>query len=157
MRTGHWVKQDQCNGRKGWTKVEVSDDWVKILRGPKPPSVRWSKAKPAEPGAAGDSRRRVPTQVATPQPRALPLLRWTPEVNRVVAQAKIARIKACIAALGNEDPEEVEMLKKALARRRIRPRCFHLLFRLFKPSNSSRGRRRDWPGPTRESGKLPRC
>ena len=26
-------------GRKGWTKVEVPDGWVEILRGPRPPSA----------------------------------------------------------------------------------------------------------------------
>ena len=43
---------------------------------------------------SADSRRHVPTQMATPQPRAPPLPRRTPEVNWDAAQAKIARIKA---------------------------------------------------------------
>ena len=54
--------------------------------------------------------------MATPQPRAPPLPRRIPEVNRDAAQAKIARIKASVAALGNEDPKEVEVLKKVLAK-----------------------------------------
>ena len=102
--------------RKGWTKVEVPDGWVKILRGPRPPSVRWPKARPAENKSRTpvDSRRCDPKKIATPPPSGQPLPRRTPAANRDAAQGKIARIKASIAALGDEDPEEVEVLKKAL-------------------------------------------
>ena len=100
--------------RKGWRTVEVPNGWLQIIRGPKPPSARWSRTKPSDkphraPGVSPDSK-----QTFTPQVRGPQIPRRTPESNRSAAAAKIARIQASIAALGDEDPEEVELLKKAL-------------------------------------------
>ena len=30
--------------RKGWSTVEVPDGWLQVIRGPRPPAVRWPKA-----------------------------------------------------------------------------------------------------------------
>ena len=94
--------------------MEVPNGWLQIIRGPKPPSARWSQTKPSDkphraPGVSPDSK-----QTLTPQVRGPQIPRRTPESNRSAAAAKIARIQASIAALGDEDPEEVELLKKAL-------------------------------------------
>ena len=102
--------------RKGWRTVEVPNGWLQIIRGPKPPSARWSQTKPSDkphraPGVSPDSK-----QTLTPQVRGPQFPRRTPESNRSAAAAKIARIQASMAALGDEDPKEVELLKKALVK-----------------------------------------
>ena len=58
--------------------------------------------------------RQIPSKHSAPQVSGPQFPRRTPESNRTAAAAKIARIQASIAALGDEDPEEVELLKKAL-------------------------------------------
>ena len=94
--------------------MEVPNGWLQIIRGPKSPSAKWSQTKPSDklyraPGESPDSK-----QTLTPQVRGPQFPRRTPESNRSAAAAKIVRIQASIAALGDEDPEEKELLKKAL-------------------------------------------
>ena len=43
-------------------------------------------------------------------------------MNRKAAVAKIARIQASIAVLGDDDPEEVEVLKRALEKAQMQAR-----------------------------------
>ena len=92
---------------------------LQVIRGPKPSAVRWLPAKKVQlarsPSAAQVGRpSRGQQEKPKGQPTAPPFFRRTPETNRAAAEAKIARIQASIAAFDDEDPEEVQILRKAL-------------------------------------------
>ena len=100
--------------------------------GPSRPSVQWPPAQgvsnsklqqerrsSAAPPIKKGSGRSVPRHK---ERDAAPLPRRTPEMNRTAAVAKISRIQASIAALGDDDPEEVEVPKRALEKAQIQAR-----------------------------------
>ena len=138
--------------RRGWTHVEVPSGWVQVLRGPRPPSVQWPSAK----GVSNSKFQERRSSAAPPvgkgsgngAPRhkerdVTPLPRRTPEMNRKAAVAKIARIQASIAVLGDDDPEEVEVLQRALEQQRHRS---------LRPFSSSSARKNDCRERTRKYG-----
>ena len=96
--------------------VEVQNRWLQIIRGPKPPSARWPQTKPSEKSSRAPVVSRDSEQATSPQVKGPHFPRRTPESNRTAAAAKIARVHASLAVLGDEDKEEVELLKKALAK-----------------------------------------
>ena len=89
--------------RKGWRTVQVPDGWLQELRGPRPPSVKWSKAVPQSKSAASPSHSR-PGPVGGPPP-----LRHTSKPPEQVAAdvvGEIERLKAAIPALGDSGARE---------------------------------------------------
>ena len=107
--------------RRGWTHVEVPSGWVRVLRGPRPPSVQWPQARSvskvqqerrssAVPPVGKGSGKGVPRQK---ERDSAPLPRRTPEMNRTAAVAKIS---------GDDDSEEVDVLKRALEKAQMQAR-----------------------------------
>ena len=69
----HPLQTWQLMPRKGWTALETPNGWFKLIRGPRPPSVRWPSAKSSVPGTS--------KQNSTP-PRG----RWRQERSRVTPE-----------------------------------------------------------------------
>ena len=113
--------------RRGWSTVEVPNGWLQVIRGP-----RSSLATSHEGSACAQSvshPNRVtgrPRGILEKPPTGPPFPRRTPETNRAAAVAKIAHIQACIAALGDDDPEEVQVLRKALEKAEHQAKTFPL-------------------------------
>ena len=97
--------------------------WQTILRGPRPPSVRWEKQRnqstAAHPANKKDSKiqpkcNRKPVCQKLCQPsrdQTVSLLQ-----ARAAAQAKVQRLQASICALGDVDMIEKENLERAIVR-----------------------------------------
>ena len=84
-------------GRKGWTVMEVPNGWYEVLRGPRPPFVRWPvAARGQHQHARGQSRpqspkscapgRRLPNNDAVHRP---PPVRVSPEAANEAARARV--------------------------------------------------------------------
>ena len=104
--------------------------WKTILRGPRPPSVRWEKQrsqsavahpakdrkdskKDAKKDSAQVQQNASVPQVLPTQPRSN---RQSPPEAHAAAQAKVQRLQAAISALGDVDMIEKENLEQALVR-----------------------------------------
>ena len=88
-------------GHKGWTKVEVPDGWLQVIRGPTPSSVRWPSKKPAEqPCRGADPSVRLDPVHSKKEPQ-----RRCPTEVRAMGFSKVARIQAAIANLAVDDME----------------------------------------------------
>ena len=100
--------------------------WKTILRGPRPPSVRWEKdrnqsavANPKkelkwkDTGAKRQGNASSPKVVPSQPQRSV---RQSPPEVHAAAHAKIARLQAAISALGDADTAEKESLVKSLQR-----------------------------------------
>ena len=102
---------------KGWSKAPVLDGWVQIVRGPRPKSETWPRAKKhAHP--PGKPKSRSP-HVPVRQPSRLP--------EQVAADAaeEVHRLEAAVQVLGGENNVHakplVEALKAARAKSRVPP------------------------------------
>ena len=80
--------------RKGWSSVPVPGGWLQVVRGPRPPSVRWPLAER--------------NSSVVPQGRQLPK---TP-----TGQTKVRNLQAALDVLGTEDSKVKEELQAALQR-----------------------------------------
>ena len=90
--------------RKGWTKMDVPDGWVQIIRGPRPQSVRWPRAGQQE------VPKRSQSAVSKPQERV-------PKQSGAkghFAESKIGRIEAALKQLGQEPSDARSCLEEAL-------------------------------------------
>ena len=83
-------------GRRGWQAIEVPQGWFNVIRGPRPPSVRWPNARQQPDGvrsAAGPPVRPQQTSVQ----------RWrqkvSPEVVMENARKQVSGLEAAIAAM----------------------------------------------------------
>ena len=105
--------------------------WKTILRGPRPPSVRWEKQRSQSAAAHPAKDRKVSkkdvkakdsaqVQQTASVPKVVPTQprsnRQSPPVARAAAQAKVQRLQAAISALGDVDMIEKENLERALVR-----------------------------------------
>ena len=81
---------------QGWTSVPVPDGWLQVIRGPRPSSVKWTKAQPTIP-----SGRRA-EQVRRPQP--VPRAPVDPDTVMSNARVRVTKLEATMAAIGESDP-----------------------------------------------------
>ena len=108
--------------RRGWQALDTPSGWYEVIRGPRPRSVQWPLAKPVQvrqsqvtPGRqrrwewGGSSRTRGP-----PQQSSVP--RLDPDERCAAAQTKVQSLEAALAAFGEEDSPEMDVLKDFLAR-----------------------------------------
>ena len=105
------------DGQRGWTQVEVPDGWLQVIRGKRPPSMQWPRARSQQVRQPGkivpDSKK--PPMMKKP-PRQPPSSRQSvlPEQLRAAAVARIQRIQVSLGALQPEDTEERQVLLSAL-------------------------------------------
>ena len=100
--------------RKGWTKVEVLDGWLQVIRGKRPPSVQWPRA--------GSQQQVRQTGKPAPESRKPPKTGSSstnrqsvhPDQLKAAASARIQRIQISLGALQPEDVEERQALLAAL-------------------------------------------
>ena len=99
--------------RRGWTKVEVPDGWLQVIRGKRPSSTQWPRARSQQqvrqPGKPAPESKKPPTQPPSVSRRSV-----HPEHLRAAAVARIQRIQASLGALQPEDTEERQVLQSAL-------------------------------------------
>ena len=102
--------------------------WKTILRGPRPPSVRWEKHRSSSAGAISakkDAKLKNSVQVRQSKalaPKVVPsqprTVRQSPPEAFTAARAKVLRLEAALSALGDADTAEKENLERALLRAR---------------------------------------
>ena len=86
--------------------MDVPEGWLKVIRGPTPPSVQWPAAPPREPVPRGRWRQGPNNFVSLGQFTA-------------VASSKISRLESAMAALGEDDISERTVLEVALKRAKV--------------------------------------
>ena len=109
--------------RRGWTKVEVPDGWLQVIRGPRPPSEKWplqtgprsaatpSKPEPRQPRADHD------TQQPKHQPgsKTSELRPFTDPATKVSdTQERLVKLERALAAMEGIDGSEVDSIREAL-------------------------------------------
>ena len=99
---------------RGWTKVEVPDGWLQVIRGKRPSSTQWPRARSQQqvrqPGKPAPELKKPPTQ-----PPPVSRQSVFPEQLRAAAVARIQRIQASLGALQPENTEEyIARAKKRL-------------------------------------------
>ena len=101
--------------RKGWSTVEVPDGWLQVIRGPRPPAVRWPKA-PRGRGLDSSTKKDAKGSSQPPQPaqRPVPEVRRGPPQVSPVAQERVVRLQTAVDALGDDNSPEAKMLRDAL-------------------------------------------
>ena len=105
--------------RRGWKQFDVPSGWVRVLRGPRPPSERWPVAhRPSSVGhgRSGHSKPQIPSARSAPQ-EFKPSR--TPEVAVSEAVGEVKKLESAIAALG-EDSMHAKGLHEALRIARAR-------------------------------------
>ena len=129
-----------CKTDFGMVQSEVPDGWLQVIRGPKPPSVRWPSKKPTEQPSRG--RGRVSVEIRCSPRRSH--RGGAPQKCAPMASSKVARIQAAIANLAVDDIEEKASLEAALVRA-----TRHLSLQSTSPLqirwHSSKARKSEWP------------
>ena len=120
--------------RKGWTKMDVPDGWVQIIRGPRPPAAQWPRASvqnrhPTQQVRQRGPRQNGPQRQSGTKPAAghVPPLQGSsrpPEAVVEDAVAEVQRLEAAIAVLGESNPHArplKDVLQAAKSRSRVPP------------------------------------
>ena len=111
--------------RRGWTTVDVPEGWLKVIRGQRPPSVKWAKVEKKErkSSAAPQNPRQPPGPSRSPPLKTPMPAQEVPRVSRVPdqvvseAQSRVVKLEAAISAFGDNDPA-VPRLREELQRMR---------------------------------------
>ena len=92
-----------------WKSVDTSSGWVQIIRGPRPPSMQWTRA---------GQQSRQPVQ--RPQPSHAPQGKTSgirpfqdPSVKVAAAKERVAKLEIAMAAMEGIEGPEVEMVRAA--------------------------------------------
>ena len=117
-------------GRRGWQAIEVPQEWFNVIRGPRPPSVRWPQAQSSRQSAkvVRDAPTATPVKVSVGRPRSQQSSGGvsvrksgpapTPEEIMERARRRAMQLESAMQLLDAEDPALVplqENLKKAKA------------------------------------------
>ena len=99
--------------RRGWQQMDVPTGWVRVIRGPRPPSEKWPAARPVSVGRwrSGQQSKPSPPKSAS-RPQEFEPSR-TPEVAVADAIGEVKKLEAAIAALG-ADSVHARGLQEAL-------------------------------------------
>ena len=128
--------------RRGWSAFPVSDGWVQVLRGPRPPAAKWPMAPKQHSVASGHSK---PTTAGQTQTKVRSLeaalaalgpeesvakaevesalqrakqgsrvTRLDPDTKVAVARERVAWLERTLAAMGDFEGPEVASLRTAL-------------------------------------------
>ena len=105
--------------RRGWQQLDVPSGWLRVLRGPRPPSEKWPVThRPSSVSRGRSGQSKPPPKVARSAPREFKPSR-TPEVAVSEAAGEVKKLEAAIAALG-EDSAHAKGLHEALRIARAR-------------------------------------
>ena len=112
-------------GRRGWQAIEVPQGWFNVIRGPRPPSVRWPQAQSSHrPVKVVRNASVTPAQVSVGRPRVQhdPVRKSgpvpTPEEVIQRARRRATQLESAMQLLDAGDPALVplqEALKRAKA------------------------------------------
>ena len=117
-------------GRRGWQAIEVPQGWFNVIRGPRPPSVRWPQAQSSHrPVKVVRNASVTPAQVSVGRPRVQhdPVRKSgpVPTPEEVMERARRAtQLESATQSLDAGDPALVplqEALKKAKAQASAQP------------------------------------
>ena len=113
-------------GRRGWQHVDVPSGWIQVIRGPRPNSVVWPKARPQGVRSDPPQRTAQPQQfrqsaaqfVQKSKVGGIPAVRErkTPDTIRSEASMRVSRLQAAINSLGDGDAEAKKALESSLAK-----------------------------------------
>ena len=120
-----WQKR---NSPRGWRQEQDLSRllWSQLLRGPRPPSVQWPRARgngstvgnQGAQGRQGDQQRKhgqesrqSGQQVRSPAPARVP-----PEEAQAAAEQRVQRLEAVLEAFGGAESADTEMLRKMIGR-----------------------------------------
>ena len=93
--------------------VAAPDGWVQIIRGPRPPSVKW----PAASEGSGTTKKQGVVGVPRSQARGRwrqPFAQVSSEVSFEAAQRRVAQLESALRALGDAKGPEVTVLQESL-------------------------------------------
>ena len=120
--------------RRGWTSVDVPEGWLKVIRGQRPPSVKWAKAEkkterkssaaPQNPRQPPGPSRSPPSKTPTPAQEVGPRVSRDPDQVVSEAQSRVVKLEAAITALGENDPAVPrlrEELQRVRSQAQVRP------------------------------------
>ena len=110
--------------RKGWTVMEVPNGWLQVLRGLRPPAVRWPKAEKKV--SPDPSQQRAPSAVRPTPVNGGRSGRWrvsqeqraNPDTVRQEARERVAKLQRALEVLGESSGPEVDGLRTALEKAR---------------------------------------
>ena len=109
--------------RKGWTTMVVTNGWLQVLRGPRPPAARWPKAeKASKDHGTVEQRERQPSARVTPTSSGGRSGRWrtgqeqraSPDTVRQEARERVVKLQRALEVLGDTSGPEVDSLQLAL-------------------------------------------
>ena len=98
--------------------MELPSGWVQVLRGPRPPSVKWPSASQhsanaviSKPKQVGRWRQPGPQSSETVRERGL-----DPDKALLEARRRVASLEAAVQAMGDFQGPEMDVLQSALAK-----------------------------------------
>ena len=122
--------------RKGWSSIPVSDGWLQVLRGPRPPAAKWPRAsKPPSVGPAtnqshakvrsleaalaalgpDDSTTKAEVEAVLRRAKeGCVVTRVDPDTRVAAARERVARLERALAAMEDSEGPEVTSLRTAL-------------------------------------------
>ena len=103
--------------RNGWTTMQVPDGWLQVIRGPRPPSVKWPKARQQTPQRG----RKVQPEQRPEQVRRAP---FDPDTIMANARVRVTKLEAAMQSVGESDPTYpslLEALKTARSQAQVKP------------------------------------
>ena len=97
--------------RRGLSAAVTPSGWYEMIRGPRPPSLKWpnSKGKGRDAGVVP-----LKPQVGVQGRWRQPAGRVTPEVSLEAAQRRVAHLEGALLAFGDTTGPEVTMLQESL-------------------------------------------
>ena len=86
--------------RKRWSTVQMPDGWLQVIRSPRPQSARWPvrERKSSKPPLKGRRGSQVTPQIEASRRGQLP------EEVVSIARARVMKLEAAMAAVGEADP-----------------------------------------------------
>ena len=140
--------------RKGWSTLEVPDGWLQVIRGPRPPAVRWPKAPRGRGQDRPQNLNKKEANKGSSQPQApVPEVRRRPPQVSPAAQERVVRLQTAVDALGDDNSPEAKMLRDALKKAQQEATTVLSACDSTHVPNLSKERGTGCPEPTKRCGK----
>ena len=101
--------------RRRW--LPAPDEWVQIIRGPRPPSMKWPSATVTRQSSNTVKKQGDVGGAQRPEARGRwrqPPARVSPEVSQEAAQKRAAQLEGALKAFGDTTGPEVTMIQESL-------------------------------------------